>query len=435
MQHEPGQVFGVSVRDIDTTTGFSGDEHFDEANFDGESRAPVTYRRWSGPTPGEDEPQLVKSNLTSYRWHHEVDGSQDRDLLRRAKAGGEQAKNRLAENYHRFVLKIAGDYYGPPRDDLIAAGVLGLCEAIARFDLRRNSSFGTYAEYRIRWAIRQLVKQWRKRGNSSDTRADRFLFDNPDAEAENIAAKVGCSLRDAEAAIVRKDSHWNGHEYYGTTGEAGYSDDHGRRIENDDISRETSDACASAPMRAMYQQLDPFRRSPQLRLHKHDGPIGRLLDFDRLQQQSYRRVVERIKQIGRSAAANEAVDHERAVIAARSNPALYLYRNDSPLMDRIGKTSFWIAEFGGFDMGIQQGSGETELWKLLEFERLENIRKQRERQRDGRERKRGNEASSVSGAGVVSRSRTSRRKQRHDNRELYLPVSIGEGFEGARATA
>jgi hypothetical protein len=101
----------------------------------------------------------------------------------------------------------------------------------------------------------------------------------------------------------------------------------------------------------------------------------------------------------------------------------------------ISKTSFWTAEFGGFDMGIWQSSGETEPWKLVELERIERIRKQIERQRNERERKRGNEASSVSGARVVSRSRTSRRKSRDDYGELYLPVSTGEGFEGTRATA
>jgi hypothetical protein len=396
------------VTEIGTTAGFSGDEHFDEANFDGESRAQVTYRRWSGPTPGDDEPQLVKSNLTRYRWRHEVDGSEDRDLLRLAKAGNDSAKIALAQNYHRLVLKIANEYYGPPLDERIGAGVWGLCEAIARFDLRRNTGFGTYAEYRIRWAIRELVKQWRNRGNCSDTRADRFLFDNPDATAEDIARKLGCSLRDAEAAIVRKDGYWNGHDYYSTTGEAGYSDDtdHGRRIENDDVSRETSAAGAPAPMRAMYQQFDPFRRSPQLRLHKHDGPIGRLLDFERLQTQSDRRVIERIKQIGRRSAANEAVDHERAAIAARSNPALYLYRNDSPLMDRLSKTGFWTAELIGVEMDIRQKSGwEIEIWKLIERERLEKISKQIERQKDERERKRRNEASRVPGPGSVSAGR------------------------------
>ena len=83
------------MRDIDTTTGFSGDEHFDEANFDGESRDPVTYRRWGGPEPGDNEPQPVKSNLTRYRWHQKVDGGEDRDLLRLAQAGNENAKTTL----------------------------------------------------------------------------------------------------------------------------------------------------------------------------------------------------------------------------------------------------------------------------------------------------------------------------------------------------
>ena len=124
------------------------------------------------------------------------------------------------------------------------------------------------------------------------------------------------------------------------------------------------------------------------------------------------------------------------------------YRLESALPYRVGiahkldhypsthkciKSQLWTAEF--ISLGIQQSDGEIERWKSVENERLKQIRKQIERQRNERERKRGNEKSRVPGPGSVSRSRTSRRKQRHDNRELYLPVSIGEGFEGARATA
>jgi len=105
-------------------------------------------------------------------------------------------------------------------------------------------------------------------------------------------------------------------------------------------------------------------RSPQLRLHKHDGAIGRLLDFDRLQEQSNRRVIERIKQIGRSAASNEAVERQNALIAANKiDRGQHLYRTDSPLMDRLSNSRLWTAEFNGDAACIS--ASESREWQKL----------------------------------------------------------------------
>src|SRR5262245_11627935 len=97
----------------------------------------------------------------------------DRDLLRAAQQNDVAAKDELIRRYRPTVEAIASEYWGPPRDDLISAGYVGLLEAIRRFDLTRNTSLRAYAASWIKKGIRDLVKDWRKGGQSGETRADR----------------------------------------------------------------------------------------------------------------------------------------------------------------------------------------------------------------------------------------------------------------------
>jgi RNA polymerase sigma factor FliA len=45
-------------------------------------------------------------------------------------------------------------------EDLMSAGVLGLLDAIKKYDPTRAASFKTYAEFRIQGAIRDYVREW-----------------------------------------------------------------------------------------------------------------------------------------------------------------------------------------------------------------------------------------------------------------------------------
>src|SRR6187397_2376581 len=96
-----------------------GANFFDESEaFDGERK-----RR-----PRESEP--TPNNLTLYKFRGPLpDAGEERDLLRAAQAGDTRARDELLKCFHRLVLKIASEFYGPSRDDLIAAGLLGLSEA------------------------------------------------------------------------------------------------------------------------------------------------------------------------------------------------------------------------------------------------------------------------------------------------------------------
>ncbi|HEX3873466.1 MAG TPA: sigma-70 family RNA polymerase sigma factor, partial [Solirubrobacteraceae bacterium] len=82
-----------------------------------------------------------------------------RDLWRRYKTNGDQrARERLVVAYSPLVKYVAGRMAtGLPahveEGDLISYGLVGLINAIERFDLSREIRFETYAITRVRGAI------------------------------------------------------------------------------------------------------------------------------------------------------------------------------------------------------------------------------------------------------------------------------------------
>lgn len=144
---------------------------------------------------------LVANNLARYRWYGPtLSRDEERDLIRRAQGGDEQAKDRLHRSFARTILKIAGKYYGPTRDVLTAAGHLGLAEAIGRFDLSRSNGLRAYAESWIRKFIGAEAVCGSRSGAAGETRVDRvlnshrYLIDNPSVPnpVERLAKMAGC---------------------------------------------------------------------------------------------------------------------------------------------------------------------------------------------------------------------------------------------------
>jgi len=94
-----------------------------------------------------------------------------RMLIKKAQNGDESARNTLIENHRRFVVHLAKQFQRPglfiEADDLIQQGCLGLLDAIAKFDLKRNGPDGkirflTYAGIRITHAMyREIDKHAR----------------------------------------------------------------------------------------------------------------------------------------------------------------------------------------------------------------------------------------------------------------------------------
>ena len=77
---------------------------------------------------------------------------EERDLIRRAQAGEQVARDHLVLSHLRLVLKAAGKFRSRVRslDDLAQDAVFGLIEAIDKFDLEQPVRFSTYAQWFVK---------------------------------------------------------------------------------------------------------------------------------------------------------------------------------------------------------------------------------------------------------------------------------------------
>jgi RNA polymerase sigma factor for flagellar operon FliA len=115
----------------------------------------------------------------------------------------------------RYIARRIHDHL--PRhillDDLVHAGVLGLIDALQKFDSERHVHFGSYAKFRIRGAILDSLREmdWsprnlRRKGRRLEEAHNKLrseLGHNPD-EPE-LAAELGMGLRDLQALLGEID--------------------------------------------------------------------------------------------------------------------------------------------------------------------------------------------------------------------------------------
>ncbi|NIZ19762.1 sigma-70 family RNA polymerase sigma factor [Entomospira culicis] len=125
-------------------------------------------------------------------------------LARRARAGDEDAKNRLLQANLRFVVNVAKKFQnqGLPLADLISEGNIGMIHAIERFNPDQGFHFISYAVWWIRQAIMKALGEKSRSIRLPQNRANelvqiekaRKIFlatNNKEPTAENIADLVG----------------------------------------------------------------------------------------------------------------------------------------------------------------------------------------------------------------------------------------------------
>ncbi len=142
------------------------------------------------------------------------------ELARRSLSGDAGAATELVASHLRFVIGIARGYrnYGLPMNDLVQEGVIGLMQAVRKFNPERNVRFATYAMYWIRAAIQEhVVRSW-SLVRIGTTSAQKSLFfnlrrkmvavmDSADAWSEDVlgplARRFGMPLKEAVSLALR----------------------------------------------------------------------------------------------------------------------------------------------------------------------------------------------------------------------------------------
>jgi RNA polymerase sigma factor (sigma-70 family) len=113
-------------------------------------------------------------------------------------------KDSLAREFLPLVHGIAGEFYGPSFEDRVQAGWEGFWQAVTDFDPNATNSLRTFAAPRIRKAVREECRQEYYRGQTSETRADRWLFSHPGATAEEVISAIGGKPAAAVTAVQRQ---------------------------------------------------------------------------------------------------------------------------------------------------------------------------------------------------------------------------------------
>lgn len=110
------------------------------------------------------------SDLTRNR-HKPLTKEEERELIKRSQEGDMKARERILNANLRFVFQIAKKYRGRGADiaDLISVGNEGLIESLENFDLNRKVKFISYAVWKIRQNMSQLIKEEQSRCNSEDS--------------------------------------------------------------------------------------------------------------------------------------------------------------------------------------------------------------------------------------------------------------------------
>lgn len=128
-------------------------------------------------------------------------GRKEAELLEAAQGGDREARREVVERYRPMVVRIAGGLHGrggsEELEDLIQVGMIGLLEAVGRFD-RERGAFAPYASATISGTIKRHF-----RDRSWKLRIPRSLHDaatQTRSRAAELEAALGRPATDEELA-------------------------------------------------------------------------------------------------------------------------------------------------------------------------------------------------------------------------------------------
>ena len=119
------------------------------------------------------------------------DSMADEELLQKCRQGSPEAEETLIRRYGRVIRNLVRPFFltGGDSEDLIQEGMLGLLNAIRRYDPQVETSFRTFAELCIR---RRLISALRKSAGTKNVSLDdclsleSSLFDENQSRNDNL---------------------------------------------------------------------------------------------------------------------------------------------------------------------------------------------------------------------------------------------------------
>src|SRR5262245_32385650 len=140
--------------------------------------------------PAREGPLSVdEENALSRRWH----------VL-----GDDKALGRMVQAHLGLVIRIAQEFRGagPPMEDLIQEGNMGLLIAARRFDPTRSARLATYATYWIRACMMEYVVRSHGPVRIGTTRAQRKIFFGLGRARRRLEGEGHTADADALAAVL-----------------------------------------------------------------------------------------------------------------------------------------------------------------------------------------------------------------------------------------
>lgn len=133
-----------------------------------------------------------------------LEPTEERELLARAKAGDRSAAEKLVTTHLALVWKLARAHRKPELepDDLVSEGVLGLLEAIERFDMSRENRFNTYADWWVRARLGRFAVDQRPLVPLPSTRNGRRVRRGLDRAERALAQELGRAPTQDEIAAA-----------------------------------------------------------------------------------------------------------------------------------------------------------------------------------------------------------------------------------------
>jgi len=158
-----------------------------------------------------------------------LEKEEERELAVRAGRGDREAADRLITSHFNYVVKLAKGYRrsGVPMSDLIQEGMVGLAQAVKRFNPDKDVRLSTYAMWWIRASMQDhIVRSW-SLVRLSTTSAQKSLFlnlrrltadliDGADALSDEIVTRLAerfettaADVRNLARRVTSKDQSLN----------------------------------------------------------------------------------------------------------------------------------------------------------------------------------------------------------------------------------